>query len=465
MIGVNNNKLYSNLLIFKFENHSLYYPKDLENILTHSENSGKLKEIEDITTLGQCIYKKIFVIGLGTIENFNSIVLLNSIGTAIRKIKDSIEELDILDNFEEDYGFTLGEAVSISLYHFKGLKKVAEEQKLKNINIISPHANSIYDGLNLGSSTNFVRELVNLPSNIVTPKYLCQKAEDIAKDGNLKIEIKDKFTLEQMGMNGILSVAKGSVKSPRLIVVQYWGNDKDKNITAIIGKGVTFDSGGISIKPSKGMEDMIEDMAGAASILGTMKYISYIKPRKNILALIPVVENMPSANAYKPGDVITTYSKKTVQVISTDAEGRLILCDAITYAKELGATTIIDVATLTGSCANFLGDINIGMLCNNDILSNNIINAGRDIGENIWRMPNNPDYLEQLKTPSADLKNTGTNCGAIVAGLFLESFAEGTDFAHLDIAGCSSFSKASNIYSKGASGMPTRTLINYLMKF
>lgn len=173
---------------------------------------------------------------------------------------------------------------------------------------------------------------------------------------------------------------------------------------------------------------------------------------------------MPSGNAYKPGDVITTYSSKTVEIISTDAEGRLILCDAISYAKELGASNIIDIATLTGSCANFLGEINIGLLSNSDELAEKIISCGKEVGENFWRLPNNPEYLDQLKTDNADLKNTGTSCGAIVAGLFLQSFAEDVNFAHLDIAGCSNLSTGSDFLENGATGIPTRTLIEYLTK-
>ncbi len=335
---------------------------------------------------------------------------------------------------------------------------------MQKVNIISCYKDSIRRGLIVAKSVNYVRELTNMPSNYVTPKYLVQQSEMITEEENLDIKILDKYMLKQMGMNGILYVASGSQHAPRLIVLQYLGNPNSKEITAIIGKDFTFDSGGISLKPSKNMELMIGDMAGAASVLGIMKAIGNFKPSKNILALVPVVENMPSGTAYKPGDVITTYSGKTVQIISTDAEGRMILCDAISYAKELGATTIIDIATLTGSCANFLGSINVGFLSNSDKLANEIISCGLKVGENFWRLPHNPEYMEQLKTASADLRNTGTNCGGIVAGLFLKSFAEDINFAHLDIAGPASASSSSGIYDIGATGVPTRTLIEYLIK-
>lgn len=464
MIGINNIKLYSNLLVFKFKNYNLEYPDEIKEILNFSTICGEFKEFEMLNTLGKTSYKKIFIIGLGSTEEFNSIRLLKSLGYAIKNMKNLIEELDILDNLNEDFGYIIGQSIELALYKFKGIKKIEDKIKLQKINIISQYKDSINKGLIVGNSVNYVRQLVNLPSNYITPKYIAQQAENIAKEENLDVKIIDKYMLEQMGMNSILYVGKGSVQSPRLIILQYFGDINNKEITAIVGKGVTFDSGGISLKPGKGMESMISDMAGAASVLGIMKAIGKLKPKKNIIALAPVVENMPSGNAYKPGDVITTYSSKTVEIISTDAEGRLILCDAISYAKELGASNIIDIATLTGSCANFLGEINIGLLSNSDELAEKIISCGKEVGENFWRLPNNPEYLDQLKTDNADLKNTGTSCGAIVAGLFLQSFAEDVNFAHLDIAGCSNLSTGSDFLENGATGIPTRTLIEYLTK-
>jgi leucyl aminopeptidase len=464
MIGVNDNRLYSNLLVFKFKNFELDYPDEVKEILSYSTNMGEFKELETLNTLGKSEYKKIFVVGLGVTEEFNSVKLLKAVGNAVRNIKNAIEELDILDNFSEDFGSVLGQGLELALYKFKGIKQKEDKIKLQKINIISQNRDTINKGLIIANSVNLVRQIVNMPSNYVTPKYLAQQADTIAKDEGLDIKIIDKYMLEQMGMNGILYVGKGSIHSPRLIIIQYFGDPVSKDITAIIGKGVTFDSGGITLKPGKGMERMISDMAGAASVLGAMKAVARLKPKKNIIALIPTVENMPSGNSYKPGDVITTYSGKTVQVISTDAEGRLILCDAITYAKELGAATIIDVATLTGSCANFLAGINVGLLSNSDELASSIIKCGKEVGENFWRLPDNPEYLEQLKTDSADLKNTGDSAGAIVAGLFLQSFAEDVNFAHLDIAGCSGSPKGTDLYDAGATGVPARTLIHYLTK-
>ena len=463
MIGVNDNKMYSNLLIFKFKNYELEYPNNIKEIISFSTNSGDFKELETLNTLGRNEYGKIFIIGLGTTEEFNSVKLFKALGTAVGLIKDSIEDLDILDNLNEDFGYVIAQSLSLSLYKYKGIKQKECKVKLQQINIISNCKESINKGLIIGNSINFGRDLANMPSNYVTPKYLANQCENIAKEDNLDIKILDKYTLEQLGMGGILSVSKGSIHSPRLIAMQYFGNPEEKDIIALIGKGVTFDSGGISIKPSSGMEKMISDMAGAAAVIAIAKAIGKLKPNKNIIFLVPTVENMPSGNAYKPGDVITTYSGKTVEVISTDAEGRLILCDAITYARELGATSIIDIATLTGACANFLGGINIGLSSNSDELSKELIDFASKTGENFWRLPNNTEYLEQLKTNNADLKNTGRNSGGIVAGLFLQDFAEDTNFAHLDIAGASEFTKPTDGYDAGANGYPARTLIEYIL--
>lgn len=464
MITLNNSSSNSSLLIFKFNNFDLDYPEDIKEILKFSTNNGDFNEIEIINTLGKTDYKKIIILGIGDTEEFNSLKLNTSLGSTILNLKTSIDNLDILDNLTEDFGYAIGETLSISLYKYSGIKSIENNVKLKNINIISPYEESIRTGILVGNNINLGRNLINLPSNIATPKYISQQAEFIAKEENLDIEIFDKYQLEQIGMNGIIYVGKGSNNNARLVVMQYFGDPDSKDIVALIGKGVTFDSGGISLKGSKNMENMISDMAGAATVLSVIKTISNIKPKKNVLALIPLVENMPSGSSYKPGDVITTYSGKTVQIISTDAEGRLILCDAISYAKELGATKIIDIATLTGSCSNFLGNINMAILSNSDTLASNIIKCGKDIGENLWRLPNNEEYLEMLKTDAADLKNTGGSCGAIVAGLFLQSFAEDVEFAHIDIAGSAVYSQKTNFYDVGANARPARTLIKYITK-
>ncbi|PPK47974.1 M17 family metallopeptidase [Clostridium algidicarnis] len=464
MIEISNSKKYSNILIFKFQNYNLDYPENIKEILSFSKNTGNYKEIECINTLGKSSYDNIYIVGLGLTEEYNNSKLFHGLGNFILNFKNKLENIDILDNFTEDVGYTLGESIALSLYKYEGIKSKSHTIKLSNINLISDFESSIIKGYEVGTSINLSRNLSNMPSNIVTPKYLVTTSQSIAKKHNLDIEIIDKFKLEQMGMGGILSVAKGSTNDPSLIVMQYLGDKDSKDIFAIVGKGVTFDAGGITLKPGKGMEKMIYDMVGGSIAIGLMDAIGKIKPKKNIMALIPVVENMPSSKAFKPGDVITTYSGKTVEIISTDAEGRMVLCDAITYAKELGANFIIDIATLTGSCANFLGDTNLGLFTNSNELAFTLTKSGREVDEYLWRFPSNEEYLDQLKTANADIKNSGTNCGAIVASKFLEYFAEDVSFAHLDIAGFMYNTKTTGAYDKGATCIPFRTLLNFLTK-
>lgn len=464
MIAITKSSKYTNLLVFKFDNFNLEYPEEIKDIIKYCDHNGDYKKIKYLNTLGNSKYKYIYILGLGSTEEFNNIKLFNALGNFIRTVKNDIEDLDILENFNEDLGYTLGEAIMTSIYKYEGIKQNKEEIKLKNINIITEFKESTLKGIEITNSINKARDLIHMPSNKVTPKYFTYIAQSLAKDNNIDIEILDKFTLEHLGMGGILSVAKGSIESPYLIVMQYFGDEESKDIYALVGKGVTFDSGGLTLKPGKGMEKMINDMSGAAVVLSVIDAIAKIKPKKNVIALIPLVENMPSSKAYKPGDVITTYSGKTVEIISADAEGRVVLCDAITYAKELGANYIIDIATLTGSCANFLGDINVGLFSNSNELAYMLTKSGKEIGENLWRLPNNPEYLEQLKTNNADLKNSGSNCGGIVASKFLECFAEDVSFAHLDIAGMATYKSPRDAYEEGANGIPARTLINFLTK-
>lgn len=464
MIGVNNKNLHSNLLIFKFKNYTMNYPDNIKPVIKFSQNTGEYQSLENLNTLNQCEYKNVFILGLGTTEEFNSVKFSKCLGYALLKLKCHIDTLDIFDSFSEDFGYTLGETIKLSLYKYMGIRNEAKKIKLQDINVISHFKNSINKGLTVGENINFARDLINMPSNRISPKYIVQQAENIAKEENLDIDIMDKYRLEQLGMNCIIDVGKGSINNPSLIVMQYFGNPNSKEIISLIGKGITFDSGGLCLKSKKGMQDMITDMAGAASILAVMKTVAKLKPDKNILALIPTAENLPSESCYKPGDVVVSYSGKTVEVTNTDAEGRLILCDAISYAIELGSTAIIDVATLTGSCANFLGNINIGLFSNSNELSSRLIDCGKSVGENIWRLPDNEEYLDELKTDAADIKNSGTSCGAIVAGMFLQSFCDDVDFAHLDIAGCAYNYKACPPYDKGANAIPAKTLIEFIMR-
>ncbi|MPL60589.1 Cytosol aminopeptidase [bioreactor metagenome] len=312
----------------------------------------------------------------------------------------------------------------------------------------------------IADSVNLARDLTNHPSSYMKPSQMALVARDIAIQTGLEINVMDKANMENHKMNALLSVAQGSDIPPNLITLKYNGNPQSKELIAFIGKGITFDSGGISLKPSEKMGDMKGDMAGGAAVLGAMRAIGYLQPKVNIVALIPCSENMPSGRAFKPGDVITSMSGKTIEIISTDAEGRLLLVDAITYARKIGATKIIDIATLTGACVVALGNVASGLVSNHDDWSQEILKASMQTGEKMWLMPCYEEYLSQIKSDIADLKNSGGRmAGTITAGIFIKQFVGDLPWVHIDIAGTSDRDKTKGYNLKGATGVGARTLI------
>ena len=261
-------------------------------------------------------------------------------------------------------------------------------------------------------------------------------------------------------MLAFLAVAQGTQEPPRLIILKYTGNPIKTEYVAFIGKGVTFDSGGISLKPSEGMEEMKTDMAGGAAVLGAMRAIAQLKPKLNVIAIVPCTENMPSGISLKPGDVISSMAGKSIEIVNTDAEGRLLLADAVTYAKQLGAEKLVDLATLTGACVVALGSITSGIISNNDKWCERVLDAASKCGEKMWRLPAFDEYKEQIKSPIADLKNSGGRpAGAITAGLFIAEFAGNTPWVHIDIAGTATVNKDTGYNVTGATGAGVRTLI------
>lgn len=275
----------------------------------------------------------------------------------------------------------------------------------------------------------------------------------------------DEREIELKGMGGLQAVGKGSVNPPRMIAIRYQGTNQWENVVGIVGKGITFDTGGISLKRAPGMEDMISDMGGAAAVLGVMEALGRLRPRINVVMLIPSAENMPAGNAFKPGDIITSLSGRTIEVLNTDAEGRVVLGDAITYAREWGAERIIDVATLTGAVLSILGDVATGAVTNDEGFLTELLEASRLSGEQIWALPVYPEFREMLKSEVADIRNAaGRYGGATTAGLFIGEFAEGLPWIHLDIAGTAFLSKERGVNPKGATGVMVRTLLEYLLR-
>src|SRR3569832_733229 len=305
------------------------------------------------------------------------------------------------------------------------------------------------------------KDLGNLPPKLCTPGYLADQARTLAKrHKTIKVEVLDRGDMEKLGMGALLAVARGSQEPPKLIVVQYRGGKKIDRPVALVGKGVTFDSGGISIKPAQAMDEMKFDMCGAASVLGTRETIALLKLPLNVVGVIPSTENLPSGTATKPGDVVTSLSGQTIEILNTDAEGRLILCDALTYTERFEPDVVIDIATLTGACVVALGKHASGLLGNNEALIQDLLKAGKETGARAWELPLWEDYQDQLKTHFADMANVGgRDGGTITAACFLSRFTKKFQWAHLDIAGTAWLTGD----KKGATGRPVPLLTQYLL--
>jgi leucyl aminopeptidase len=316
----------------------------------------------------------------------------------------------------------------------------------------------------IGEAVNFARDLANEPGAYMTPTDMAARATQIAGEFGLEVDVLDEARMEAEGMGSLLSVSRGSEEPGKLIVLKYapqgGGAQSGDELLAFVGKGVTFDTGGISLKPGENMEQMKYDMTGGATVLGAMRAIAQLKPSIPVLGIVPAVENMPSGKATKPGDVVRAMSGKTIEVINTDAEGRLILADALSYAKKLGATRMIDMATLTGAVSVALGDVNAAILGTDQKLIDEVIAAGREVGEKFWQLPLDKEYTKQIKSDIADIKNVGgRKAGTITAAAFLKEFAEGTPWAHLDIAGTAWSDEAKPYRAKGPTGIAVRTLL------
>lgn len=312
----------------------------------------------------------------------------------------------------------------------------------------------------------FARDLVNEPASVSTPSYLAEQATKIARSVGLKAEIFGINKMKTAKMAGVLAVAKGSVEEPRFIKLSYTPTGRPKKKIALVGKGLTFDSGGLSLKTPKSMETMKLDMSGGATVLGVMQVIAQLRPKVQVTAYVPSTENMPSGTAQKPGDIITYKNGKTVEVLNTDAEGRLILADALIRAVEDRADVIIDLATLTGACVVALGSQVAGMFCNNQELSDALMECGKQSGEAFWPLPLVKDYKDEIKSSIADIKNIGGGSGGAIAGaLFLEEFVGDTPWAHLDIAGPAFADRELPYSPRGGTGFGVRTLVRYVMSF
>jgi len=450
----------------------------IDTVFDNGDFTGKLASSLLIPVVSGIQAQRLLLVGSGK-DDLSPKDFIKLAGTIASQIKAcgseqatvEVESLQVIDRDDQWKAEQLAIAIENSLYKYdqtKSKDEAAEEQPA-SIEAISWLGNSdvtaaFAKGRAIAQGISIAKDLGNLPGNICTPSYLAEQAETLAEESDLiETTIIDEKELEAMGAGAFVSVAKGSNESGKIIIMQYKGaKDKDAAPHMILGKGITFDTGGISLKPGAGMDEMKYDMCGAASVLGTMAAIAELKPEINILGMITSAENMPAGHASKPGDVVTTLSGKTVEILNTDAEGRLVLCDALTYGIDnYKPASIVDIATLTGACMMALGNVNSGMFTQDENLATELNQAADYSHDKIWRLPLEDDYQELLDSNFADIANIGGRlAGSTTAACFLARFTEGQSWAHLDIAGTAWHSGGKN---KGATGRPVSLLVNYLL--
>jgi leucyl aminopeptidase len=447
----------------------------ISRLISQGEVKGKARELNIIHSLGRLPAARVALAGLGKGEELSLDGVRMVVGEACRLL----QQKEVGDAAAavlgggglalDDIAQAMTEGALLGSYSFRRhMTEKAEHGELKRLTIVvadKSQLNSLRQGSEKGrvlaEATRLARDMVNEPANYMTPSNMAKIATGLAKSYGLKLEVLERGQMKKLGMGALLGVTQGSQQPPKFIVLRYRGVASSQVDLALVGKGITFDSGGISIKPSEGMGEMKGDMAGGAAVMAAISAIAQLKPKLNVIALAPCAENLPGGEALKPGDVLTAMNGKTIEIISTDAEGRLILADALSYAAKLGARRIVDVATLTGACHVALGDDCSGVLGNNQGLVDKLIAASTASGELMWQLPMYEQAKEQIKSEVADIKNIGGKWGgAITAAHFLAEFVGNTPWVHLDIAGTFLSQKERGYLVKGATGVPVRTLAN-----
>ncbi|MDQ6665360.1 MAG: leucyl aminopeptidase [Acidobacteriota bacterium] len=464
------------LILIEFEQAPR--PHFVPDLYASGEIKGKTLEMTLLHQAPGFAAKRVLLVGAGQPDQFNPQDLRKLAGAAVRHLKEKsirnvalgVEKAHATPEFVSAAieGALLGNFDPDCLKSDKSDSKQIESFTISVEGDVAGLDAAVSRGRVLAESQNFARDLANAPPNLLNPSVLAERARQMASEEGLECEILDQDRMKQLGMGALLAVAMGSAEAPATIVLRYKPAEgaRDSVHLGLIGKGVTFDTGGISIKPADGMEKMKYDMAGGAAVIGAMRAIAQLKPRIPVTALIPAVENMCGSRAQRPGDIVTTLSGKTVEVLNTDAEGRMILADALTYAKMLGCTHLVDAATLTGAIVVALGTVNAGVFANNEELQERWLKASKGEGEKMWAMPMDAEYKEQLKNVYADLQNIGTRQGgAITAAMFLKEFADPTPWVHLDIAGIAWLDDAKPYMAKGPTGAPMRSFVNLAMNW
>jgi leucyl aminopeptidase len=453
----------------------------LRNLAKSGELTGKILEMTLIHAPAGLKAARLLLVGAGKREQFTSATLRKIAGAALRYLKArSVKQFAFLireNNATEEFTQSIAEGALAA--NFESDKYKTEKKNDKSIDTLVLTGYSDADrpagekGLSRGriiaDAQNFARDLINEPSNKLTPKILAEKSEVMAKQAGLAVEILDEKKIADLKMGALLSVAQGGPEPPRVMVVTYTPAHLKPGapVIGLIGKAVTFDTGGISIKPADGMEKMKYDMAGGATMLGVMRALAVLKPNVKVICVVPSTENMPGGTAQKPGDIQTAMSGKTIEVLNTDAEGRLILADGIHYAKQLGATHLIDAATLTGAIVVALANVNAGVFGSDQPFTDKLLASSKAAGEKMWQMPIDDDYREFIKGTVADIQNIGSGKGggAITGAMFIKEFTGDSPWIHLDIAGTAWNDEAKPWLAKGPTGVALRTLVHLVMSY
>jgi leucyl aminopeptidase len=431
------------------------------------EVTGKPLEFTLLHQVSGFAAKRILLAGGGKPVKFDSAELRKLVAAAVRFLKPKgIKRIAVALEERNGAEFAAAAVEGAILGDFEPDRhKGGEKKSIDSIIIVGGSEQAARRGQILAESQNFARSLANEPANLLTPLKMAEAARDMCAEAGLECEVLDTAQMKSLGMGALLGVAQGSAEPPALIVIRYKPAEvKSADHLGLVGKGVTFDTGGISIKPADGMEKMKYDMSGGAAMMGAMRALARLKPTVAVSAFIPCVENMCGSRAQRPGDIVTAMSGKTIEVLNTDAEGRLILADAMAYARKQGVTHMVDAATLTGAIVVALAHIHVGLFSNNDAMRDRVLAAAKAEGERMWAMPLDDDYKEYLKSAFADLGNIGGRWGgAITAAAFLKEFAEDTPWVHLDIAGTAWLDDAKPYMAKGPTGLPVRTLVRLAM--
>jgi leucyl aminopeptidase len=452
--------------------------KHISNIIRRGDMQGRAGQALLLHAVPGTLADRVLLVGCGRERELNDrqyrTILENSVREAAKtRAADAVSYLPELNVKGRDYHWKLRlalETASHVNYDFREFKskKRSSEKPLRRLTLMVPSRRELPVGEQsaaearaIAKGVKLTRDLANRPSNVCTPSHLASQAQDLARAyPAIRTKVLDRAAMQKLEMNALLAVAKGSHEPPKLIVVEYKGAKKRMKPIVLVGKGVTFDTGGISIKPAQAMDEMKFDMCGAASVLGTLCAAAELGLPVDVVGVIPATENMPGGSATKPGDIVTTMSGQTVEVLNTDAEGRLILCDALTYSERFNPDVVIDIATLTGSCVIALGNHATGLLGNHNALAKDLLNAGEFTGDRAWQLPLWDEYQKQIDSPFADFANIGgREAGTITAACFLSRFTRKFHWAHLDIAG-TAWTSGKN---KGATGRPVPLLVQYLL--